>query len=191
MRTKQSGNVLFLILIAVALFAALSYAITSSSRGGGNIAREKAILEISTVMQWYATAQANMQRLAIREGIPLDQIRINSGNNWTACTTGDTCLWATEGGDVPYQPDFPAGVRTGSSDSVYDRTAAGSNVSGFSNTIWFELYGISKEFCDAYQTYLKLGAPGSSQNTYPGEYTACYQFSGASHAIYFVLYGET
>ena len=180
-----------MILIAVALFAALSYAITSSSRGGGDIAREQALLNASAVMQWYATAQAGLQRLAIRNGVDPMEIRLSGGNSWTNCTTGTDCLWAEEGGNVPYQPDFPAGVRTGVTDSISDNYAGSSTTSGFTQSTTILLFGIDADFCAAYQDFLNLGPPGTSSANTPGEYTACFfHNSNGTHTIYFVLAGR-
>jgi hypothetical protein len=52
---KCAGNVFFLILIAVILFAALGYAVTSSTRGSGDISNEKNLL-ISAELMSYAGA---------------------------------------------------------------------------------------------------------------------------------------
>lgn len=63
---RAAGNALFLILIAVALFAALSYAITQSSRGGGGDAmREKELLLSSRIVQYGSAVQTAVNRLRL------------------------------------------------------------------------------------------------------------------------------
>jgi hypothetical protein len=63
----QSGNVLFIILIAVVLFAALSYAVTQSTRGGGgDVTKEKAALSAAGLMQYATEMQAAILRMKIR-----------------------------------------------------------------------------------------------------------------------------
>ncbi len=63
---KQRGNALFLILIAVALFAALTYAITQSARSGGNdISREGSIVSAGQLTEMPAAVRQAVERLMI------------------------------------------------------------------------------------------------------------------------------
>ncbi len=65
-RINESGNVLFLILIAVALFAALSYAVTSSSRsGGGDAASESNLINSAQITQYPASVRTAIVRMII------------------------------------------------------------------------------------------------------------------------------
>ncbi len=66
---RQSGNVLFLILIAVALFAALSYAVTSSTRNGStSISKDKVRANASQIIQFGAAMRSAIMRVKISSG---------------------------------------------------------------------------------------------------------------------------
>lgn len=77
----QRGNVLFLILIAVVLFAALSYAVTQSSRGGGdNVDDEKMRLEAARLLQQGAMIQQEfMKRRVFGEPFGVAQFNDDPG----------------------------------------------------------------------------------------------------------------
>ena len=67
---KESGNVLFLILIAVALFAALSYAVTSSTNtGGGDANEESNLVNSAAITQFPASIKTAMTRMMISKGV--------------------------------------------------------------------------------------------------------------------------
>ena len=82
------GNALFLILIAVALFAALSYAVTQSGRGGSGIDREQAEIYAAQILQQVAAIQAQIQRLEIAQGY--DQVFLDE----SSATSSGTCYYS-------------------------------------------------------------------------------------------------
>ncbi len=67
---SERGNALFLILIAVALFAALSYAITQSGRGSGTVDRETSMVAAGQVVQQPAAIRTAVTRMIITGVLP-------------------------------------------------------------------------------------------------------------------------
>ncbi len=99
-KTTQSGNVLFLILIAVALFASLSYAITKSSGGGKtNTTAEKAQLSQGVVDNYIAAINGAIMRMQMRGCLAIDY---KKPTEWGA--EDHKCqIFHPQGGGVSYQ----------------------------------------------------------------------------------------
>jgi hypothetical protein len=189
----QSGNVLFLILIAVTLFAALSYAVTQSTRGGGNATSEKLALDAAQIQQWHSTLKYNFIKFSLNSGIAQPDIRINNGFGWLPCTTGSDCLWAPEGGNLEYPPSQIERYFSGFGAGLIDNTAGSSGIAGFTSPNWIFSYigntPADEALCQAYNDSLGLGPYGASQSTYPGEETACWEHgSSGNYTIYFVFF---
>ncbi len=103
---QASGNVLFLILIAVALFAALSYAVTQSSRSGsGGIERDKAKLYAAQFVQYGTAIEQAIGRMRVINRTPEYGIDLASSVTWSSsanatCTTNVCKVFHVEGGGI-------------------------------------------------------------------------------------------
>ena len=101
----QEGNVLFLILIAVALFAALSYAVTQSSRGGNNASKETNILNSAQITQYPTQIRTAVLRMMIDGNDPANLL-FNTPADFTTLSTNGTSnlgVFHPNGGEAVYQ----------------------------------------------------------------------------------------
>jgi hypothetical protein len=102
---REQGNVLFLILMAVVLFAALSYAITKSTRSGdANTSSEKAQLTASAIMNYNSAIRVAVMRMQI-SGIDPATIDFALPTDTGFSTPPFTRkVFHPQGGGVSYQP---------------------------------------------------------------------------------------
>lgn len=102
---SQNGNVLFLILIAVALFAALSYAVTQSTRSGSkDSSSEQLQLNYSRAESYISSLRSAITRMVIN-GTPIEDINFYAPSQFSTLTPTQLShnVFHPTGGGLPYQ----------------------------------------------------------------------------------------
>lgn len=117
---KTSGNILFLILIAVALFAALSYAVTQTTQGSGSVSKDKTKLLAARMLNHISEIQRGIQHMRLINRCSDTQLSFESAQqggfsthyvNPSAPADKRCHLYDPNGGAVTFEkiPDDPNG----------------------------------------------------------------------------------
>ncbi len=167
-RMSEKGNVLFLILIAVALFAALSYAVTQSTRsGGGDASKETNLVNAAGITQYPASVKTAITRMVLSNATDPDSLLFNPPSTFSAFTTtypATNGVFHPTGGGATYA-DAPASVMQSNGagtwhfngeNQVTNIGTSGALSTSNADVIAF-LSGVKKAVCDSIHT--KLGIP--------------------------------
>lgn len=168
-RTTERGNVLFLILIAVALFAALSYAVTQSSRsGGGDANSEKSLVSSSALTQYPAGIRTSIVRMIVSNGVSVDELLFDDPSNFSNLATPAQkktgVFYPTTGGGATYSLGAADMMASGSygtwvfSSKFQVQNIGISAVDGSGNEIIAFLPGITKSLCIKMDQQLGIAA---------------------------------
>ncbi len=196
-----SGNAFFLILIAVALFAALSYAVTSVSRTGGvSTSKDKSKTSASAILNHAASLQAAITRLKTLYGCADDQFNFanniyKTGHgalaipaNSNAPSTGNCDVYSPKAGNaVPYIFPVSAAGPIGGDLTKPKLGHASLSVAQFKNVgtdgpvgtasandLAIRFFWLNRETCLALNDLLGVSNPGGEPpvtSTGSGDYT--------------------
>ena len=161
-RSSEKGNVLFLILIAVALFAALSYAVTQSTRsGGGDASKETNLVNAAGITQYPASIKTAITRMIVSNSIDPSNLLFNTPATFTSALTtallqSQAVFYPTGGGatfvDAPasVMQNNVAGVwRFNSENRVVNIGTTDAAISATDADIIAFLVNVKKAVCDS------------------------------------------
>jgi hypothetical protein len=111
----------------VALFAALSYAITQSGRGGGSITRERAQLDAALAAQCTAAVEYGVNKLMVLNDCAADEIsyELTDGTNENPSNPSDTTCFLFDANGAGVTPCGPYLEGNNCPDSVLEDLAIG------------------------------------------------------------------
>lgn len=192
--TSQRGNALFIILIAVALLAALSFAVTYSSQtgGAGAVSKEKARLMASEILEYSKIVTNAVTQLRLR-GCEDSQLSFANATVGTytnnAAPSDNTChVFSPAGGGVSWSVPQKGVMSVSPSPSDSWNIYGGNEVEGVGSTsgapenadLLLALNGVSLELCQEVNGLLKVTSPtavppqdsGIDTTRYVGTYSA-------------------
>ncbi len=151
-RFDENGNILIIILLAIALIAALTAALQGSGGQNGNIDKETLLLRVSEVQRYgselergvHYIMQNNLSEVDLRFAHP--DADSDYGDLDSDSDKSDQ-LFAREGGAARYRP-APAGINDGSAWEFYGNTAL-PDVGSDEAELVAVLPNVSAEFCTA------------------------------------------
>lgn len=162
---SQGGNVLFLILIAVILFAALSYAITNSSRNSDQATDEQLAARLARIQNVTASLNAAITRVRAK-GCSETEISfehpnflgsngynspINSYSNPNSPINGECSIFSPNGGQAivpePLSSKEAGGTGSGTGTAFRINTDINFPTTPSSNSELFMYVYVSRKFC--------------------------------------------
>lgn len=172
----QSGSTLFYVLIAVALFAALTYALSRSTDSGKNLSAEKSRLLASEVIDTGNRYGEAVSRLRLK-GIADTTVSFEHGTDYVnaACTTDSCRVFAFAGAGLEWE-DPPSGVNAGQAWGFTGDLAIG-NIGTSAADQMAILPGITRDMCHRINVLLGIEAESANPPVFAMAMTAN-QFAG-------------
>lgn len=164
-RQTEAGNVLFLILIAVALFAALSFAVTQTVNSKSSDASDdQRLIDTSIIMQSALNVKTSVLRM-IFKGLTAVELEFNPPSDFGSLTMPQTGVFHPAGGSATYsitnselmKGNAPAEWRYNLNFEVENMGLSASGSSDGNELIAF-LFPVKKTVCEKINQ--KLGISG-------------------------------
>lgn len=185
---NESGSVLLYILIAIVLFAALSFAVSQMGRGGGGESnKELRRLQASEIMQYTRALQSAIQSMTI-DGTEDTQISFENttiaGYNYASC--GDACKVFSPGGGamaymIPAAGDWLDAAQSAGANFgqwVFSGSNSVVNVGTAAPDLLAILPWVRKDLCMEINTLLGIANPGLQPPNDSGDADLATKFQG-------------
>jgi len=182
----QSGNVLFMILIAVALFGALGFAVTGMMRGSGGqgVSQEQAKIYAAEIIQYAQSVKDTIRNLQISNDCADEDISFENtevtGYEQTPSARGECKLFDNSGGGIR----FTQLNRNDSTKGLYFTGASRVlRIGSTERDLVLIAHGMDDEICKSLNKNVKINNSDTIPNDNVGYFLFTGEFSGSSRII--------